>query len=301
MSRALPAVLILLSLAPAVLAQTDRADRLFEEGRRLMQRGEFAAACQRLGESHRLDPAPGTLVNLADCYEQLGRLADALIALREALALLKSWDGRVPLIKKQISELERRVPRLTIALAKDAPEDTRVERNGVTLGTASLGVAEQVNPGVVVIEAAASGHQPRRFELTLRAGESRAIEVAPGAAEVGDARSDQPANESPAAEARSRAGTARALGFVSLAIGVPCLVGWGIAELQLASNCGDRQCGQEELDRRVTVDRILFGLGVAGVGLGAYLILGPGSEPETAVVGAMLVPNGAGIAVARGF
>ena len=69
---------------PFAAAQAhDRAagEALFQEGRRLMKTHDFAPACSKFEESLRLDPATGTLLNLADCEEQLGHTATCMAAL----------------------------------------------------------------------------------------------------------------------------------------------------------------------------------------------------------------------------
>src|SRR5689334_6484425 len=53
------------------------AERFFEQGRAAMARGNFADACVAFEKSARLDPAVGTLANLAMCQERLGRTAEA--------------------------------------------------------------------------------------------------------------------------------------------------------------------------------------------------------------------------------
>src|SRR5260221_11014313 len=60
-------------------AQNDpvAARTLFDEGRKLLADGKYDAACPKLEESQRLDPGTGTLFNLADCWEQIGRTASA--------------------------------------------------------------------------------------------------------------------------------------------------------------------------------------------------------------------------------
>ena len=75
-------VALLLVVAPAraqAPTSTDKvaAEALFEEGRRLVAAGSFVDACPKFADSQRLDPSPGTLLNLASCYEKLGRSATA--------------------------------------------------------------------------------------------------------------------------------------------------------------------------------------------------------------------------------
>src|SRR6185436_7071846 len=69
-------------------------EALFREGRRFMKSRDFASACPKLEESLRLDPATGTLVNLADCEEQIGRTASAWQHWRAAADRLPAGDKR---------------------------------------------------------------------------------------------------------------------------------------------------------------------------------------------------------------
>src|SRR5207248_8067153 len=53
------------------------ASQLFDAGRDLMKRGDYASACPKLFESARLEPRVGTLARLAECEEKIGHLAAA--------------------------------------------------------------------------------------------------------------------------------------------------------------------------------------------------------------------------------
>src|SRR5687768_5276645 len=92
------------------------ADALFREGREAMKAGDLLIACEKLKESQRLDPAPGTLLNLAECEEKRGRLAIAWEHARRALDTMAQSDERVAMASARVAALELRLPRLTIRL-----------------------------------------------------------------------------------------------------------------------------------------------------------------------------------------
>lgn len=97
------------------------AEALFQSGKEAMARGDLATACARLAESHRLDPAIGTLLNLAVCRERSGKIAAALEHLVSAREDLPPDDFRVPFVTEQIAKLEARVPHLVLELRDAAP------------------------------------------------------------------------------------------------------------------------------------------------------------------------------------
>src|SRR4051812_16548065 len=81
--------IIVLAAVPAFAdGATDRpeAEALFDQGRRLLAAGNYAAACPKLEASNRLDPGIGTMLNLGDCYEKNGQTASGWAAFREAAA-----------------------------------------------------------------------------------------------------------------------------------------------------------------------------------------------------------------------
>src|SRR5262249_26584812 len=72
------------------------AEALFREGRAAAQKGDWETACPKLRESQRLDPAAGTLLNLADCEEHRGKVATAWQLYRQVVESLPETDERVP-------------------------------------------------------------------------------------------------------------------------------------------------------------------------------------------------------------
>ena len=116
---ALASVLVIAAASPA-LAQSPQATELFKEGRDLMKAGHFVEACSKFAQSQDLDPQLGTLFNLAQCDEKIGKLATALAAYREVVAK-DSNPKRKALAAEYQSKLEPRVPKLVVQVAKPPP------------------------------------------------------------------------------------------------------------------------------------------------------------------------------------
>src|SRR4051812_18986266 len=92
------AVAVALSWPFAALAQTEHdqvtAEALFQDGRRLMGAGQYEAACRKFAASQRLDPGVGTMLNLADCHEQLGLTATAWAEYHDIVAAARAAGSK---------------------------------------------------------------------------------------------------------------------------------------------------------------------------------------------------------------
>ncbi len=156
------------------------AETLFQEGRRLLKEGDIFSARGKFAESLRLDPAVGTLANLAECEEALGRTASAWQHWRQAADQMSARDRRRRQALARAGRLEKIVPRIQVSLTPGAPAATRVERDGVVLGEASFGLPFPVDPGHHVVIVSTPDHWPSRIDMILSEGESRVLEVEPG-------------------------------------------------------------------------------------------------------------------------
>jgi hypothetical protein len=134
------------------------AETLFTEGRRLLAARRFAEACPKFAESQRLDPAIGTLLNLGDCYDKLGKTASAWATFREAAGSAhRAGDAkRERVAQERAAALEGKLSTLTIT-APDAAAGTTILRDGSGVGPAQWGVAAPVDPGPHDVEASAPG------------------------------------------------------------------------------------------------------------------------------------------------
>jgi hypothetical protein len=147
------------------------AETLYQQARDLMSEGRYAEACPKLEESHRLDPATGTLLNLASCHENQGRLATAWFEYLDAVTMARR-DGRpdrVAFAQGRLAELEPKLSRLTLVVPERANhEGLELELDGTRIGSAARGVPTPVDPGVHLVEARAPGRQP--FKTTIEIG-----------------------------------------------------------------------------------------------------------------------------------
>ena len=227
-------------LAPArALAQNAdnkvQAEALFEEGRRLMEGKNFAAACPKLEASQKLDPGAGTLLNLAACYEGNGQLASAWVTYKDAAA---AAQGRHPDWADQANakadELKPKLSHLTVVVSQSVA-GLEVKRDGNVITEGVLGAAMPVDPGTHTIEATAPGHAPYSTKVVIPASQGSATITIPALASESGRATTQP-------EPSTKGNTQRLLGVVVTGVGVVGIgVGavFGVLALGKKSSAGD--------------------------------------------------------------
>ena len=144
------------------------AEALFEEGRRLMSEGKAADACPKFVDSQRLDPSPGTLLNLASCYEKTSRPATAWATYREG-ASAAAAAGRQDLVataQRHADSLAASLPRLNVTVAAPV-EGMTVKLDGVDVGRGAWGAALPVDPGEHTLDASAPQYKPWSSKVTI--------------------------------------------------------------------------------------------------------------------------------------
>jgi hypothetical protein len=202
------------------------ADALFAEGRRLMKDRRFAEACPKLAESQKRDPAVGTLLNLALCYEKNGQVA---LAWSAYLAVARDAHGGADEDRRQIAlaaadALKASIGRITVELAEPELDALVVTNDSVVLPRASWGAPVVVDPGEHVLTAAAEGRRKWSAKLAVLAGQSvtvtipalerAASEAPPNPAATGAGAPPVASNES---RRNLQRGTAIAVGAVGVA------------------------------------------------------------------------------------
>lgn len=299
------------------------AQALFDAAKRLMDAGSYAEACPKLAESHRLDPAGGTLLNLAICNEQLGKTATAWEMYKQTrdLALRDKRDDRAALAQEYITAVEPKLSRLTL----EVPAGARVAglvvtRNGVEVGAAAWGLAIPTDPGELVVEARAPGHEPWSTKVVLGASAANQTVTVPALRPTAASSGPPPAPSGPTLaltagpdEPAPESGNGLLVaGIVVASIGgVAAAVGAVFGGLAIAKE-GDANdlCGSDEdtcpsadgleasdtaRSHATVANALIFGgLGMAAAGV-LMAVLAPKNETEAARLVPWVDVGGAGV------
>lgn len=166
--------------APAdrTLSAKEQADAAFEEARTLLDEGRTREACDKFELSMSLDPSPGTLLNLGNCYEP-NDLVRSIATFERALADAQTWPDAekkerwTDAAKGRLADLTQKVPLLTV---RSGEPQARVALDGQMI---EVGAALRVNPGPHVLEASAPEKRPYRQELQVTLGQRLDITLPP--------------------------------------------------------------------------------------------------------------------------
>lgn len=125
------------------------AEVLFVDGVKLMKRGRCAEAAAKFHDSQRLDPASGTLLDLAYCQIQLGLLASAWLTYREALTLAEASQKprHAQIAHEQAAKLEPELPRVVITTGGSQTRELVIALDGSPLPYPSWSLPVPVDPG----------------------------------------------------------------------------------------------------------------------------------------------------------
>lgn len=304
-------VALLSPLAGAAPSAEDRAlaTELFKQARELMTGGKAQEACPKLAESHRLDPGGGTILNLGLCYEAIGKLASAFAAFNDALAMARRDDreDRVTLATERLAAVEPRLSRLVIEVppGSDIP-GLGVKRDGSEVARAAWGAAMPVDGGRHEVEVTALGYRAWRTAIDLQNEGDRGtvvvprLEAEPKAEPLAPPPRPQPVappppSRLPVLQDAAPGNTQRTWGFIAGGVG---LIGIGAgayfgvralskrdeSEALCKNGCTVRG---SELSREAAASAdwstASFGVGIAALGLGTYLVLSSGDQVGVAV------------------
>jgi len=290
-------------------ADSATAQALFDEAKSLMANGHAAEACPKLEESQRLDPGSGTLVNLARCYEQTGKIASAWTKYLEAAAAAKQSGNadRENVAREQANALRPRLSTLVITLSPEAKgiAGLEVTRDGERVGQAQLGVALPADPGEHTIVAKAPGFAAWQSKTVVEGdATSTAVSVPALSAEAAPAAPSAPAParvDTGATDVSGGLGTQKIVALVAGGVGI---VGLGVGTVfglkskskhdEAANDCTGGSCTTQagvdagnDAHAAGNVATVGMIVGVVGVAAGVtlWLTAPSGKEAPSAQVG----------------
>ncbi|MBI4702344.1 MAG: hypothetical protein HY744_14570 [Deltaproteobacteria bacterium] len=313
------ALLLLATVAQAADPEAE-AQGEFRLGRAAFKKGEYVTALAHFESSQRIFARPGTVLSIALCKIELGRLIEAQAGLETLRSAFEPTDERAGIVPAQLAALARDIPTLQIELAPGAPAGSEVALDGKALGAADLGRPVRVDPGPHVVAVRAPGHEGRRYELDLVRADRAALVVQPGAA--GAAPGEQPGGPAtkptPGAVLPPERGPAgplvasRARYWVGVAVGAFGLAGLSAGAVtgmralnikqELETTCPDRAaCTPEGVERAdegqvlSVASTVAFGVGAAALVAGAVLLVTSGAQGPVADVALVVQPGAVGL------
>jgi hypothetical protein len=302
--RSLPlAVFVALLLVPEPAGAGEAESRtLFAEGRLLREEGKCGDAIVLFKKSLETYPEGlGAMRNIAECEEELGRLASARRTWRDLrLAVQRSGEARYEGWDRDAEEAQRRlaprVPKLMIVLQGEG----RISVNGRPFDPRLLGVELEQDLGPLEVLLEDGSAVPEKKSLVMEEGgryklELRARKAAAGA----PAGSGRPVGPAPVEDAEQGPSGLLVGGAVSLSVGGAALVGMGIAIgvyqsalSEVESNCpGYEQTDTCNVDVSDAADRgtasalavnVLAPIGGVGVATGIVLLVVDATREKSA-------------------
>jgi hypothetical protein len=158
--------------------ETDREDAqlLFDEGLRYMLEGDLKMGCALIKRSLDVEPKPGTIFTLAECYARAGKVASAVQYYDEFLNVQsrlpaeerEKQRARAEVSQNERSRLVKQVPWITVILPEGAPEGVVVTMDDEPFPSTLFGVAIAVDPGKHWFTARIPGGPLARSDIEVR-------------------------------------------------------------------------------------------------------------------------------------
>jgi hypothetical protein len=197
---------------------------LFEDARALLAQNRAAEACPKLEESQRLDPGSGTLINLARCYEHLGRLASAWNKYLEAAAAANATGNtrREDEARERAGVLRPRLSSLVIdvnAEGRNVP-GLELRRDGDLVGAPQWGVPIPADEGEHIVVATAPGYEEWKGVVAVSGPAKNVTVEVPALTPKAEVAAKAQATDPALASTSGGLGTQRVLALIAGGVGV---------------------------------------------------------------------------------
>jgi hypothetical protein len=315
-NRALCRAVAAFGLVLACFTQSARADEpdasirmaareLALTGADAFDKQDYVAALERFQRAEALYRAPSISVMVARCLARVGRVVEAVDKYEETRRMPldasapEAFQRAVADANAEVDAVRARVARLQLRLPPDAPADSEVRLDDKLLPRALVGIDIPVDPGTHHVVAQVTGHPAYASDVAVAEGGRNDVDIVLSRSEP-----EAPKPGVPSAPARAST-SSHTWGMVLLSGGGVALAAGtvtGIIALghksHLDANChpgcpADMQDQLESFRLNRTLSYVSFGVGLAAVGAGTYLMLHRG--PSGSELAAGLFPGGAAL------
>jgi hypothetical protein len=285
------------------------ARELFQDAYKDEQEKRFAQALEKFQRVAAVKESGSVRYRIGSVLESLGRLREA----RDAFRALAASKPDLPPPEQEIANsaaerahaLDKKIPKLVLQLQANPPADTRVSVDGATVPASTSPRMIELDPGEHVVRATSPTSQPSESKVTLTEGGEVPLTV------TLEPLANKPPTPPPPVETPQRDNT---LAYIALGAGGVLLV-TGIVLLAvragdistLNDDCPNGTCPLSKMDNLQSKhdQAKLFGplgvglglVGLAGVGVGGYLLFRPAPASGTPANGTTTSSPHAGLRV----
>ncbi len=261
---------------------TKKAKQFFLKGKLLVDKGKYEEAIENLEISYDLNPVPLVLYNIALCYEELHKYAEAVTYYNEYLEIGEDEPySRKEKVFKQIEELSKFLGKVHIEVDEDGAE---VILNGKAIGRTPYGVI-LVEAGKHELVVKKEGFLEAWKKFSIVAGETVTISFTmQNKGKEGEGESERP--EKKKGKGKGRGGALWTGGWVAFGAGAALALAGAVTggmalDLggDLEGKCPEGVCPPEYHDdnnrmRDLALSSdILLGVGLVGVAAGAVCLI----------------------------
>ena len=284
---ALIVTLLTVGASAQVGGQPNSAEDLYRRGLAAFEAGDYSNACPALAESYRLDPLPGALFTVATCELKAGKIATAFKRFGEFIALVETLtpaqqvqqETRRGVAEQQRRDISVELPYIRVELRGRSSRPAQIYLNGALLGPESIGIEFAVDPGEQLLEQKQGDRAVGTQRVSLAKGERKAVTITL----VGEppVAAPQPPRPAPRPPSHALAYSMMGIGVAGLAVGS----GAGFLALRdkgiVNDECHADSCsvkGKSAADSgkvEGAVSTVGFGVGLAGLAIGAFLLFKP--------------------------
>ncbi len=151
-----------------------RARKLFSQGVAHFDDGKYQLALDAFEEAYRLRPHPAVRVNIANCYDQLGRMSEAVYHFERYLEEAESGSPQRKEVEKALQQLYRKMGELLLTVV---PHGSRIVIDNSRPRKSPVQGSIRLAAGKHDIKVSRKGYEPYIQQFEIRKGEQFELSI----------------------------------------------------------------------------------------------------------------------------